>query len=243
MDLPRITVITINLNNINGLEKTFQSVKSQNYLNLEFMIFDGGSRDESLKFLKSHSTEISYWVSEKDSGVYDAMNKGIKHASGDYLLFLNSGDHFFNEEAISSLVKNSSGEDLIYGQLKVVGSDSEWIKTYPSILNFRYFYFESLPHPATLISRKLMVKMGGYDIQLKIASDWKFFLLAVAKYGCSYRLVDKVISVFYLDGLSSQPANQKNLDEERVETMKVYFPWYYRAYKTYLQLLGKDRNS
>lgn len=243
MDLPKITVITINLNNIKGLEKTFHSVKSQNYLNLEFMVFDGGSIDGSLNFLKARSSEISFWVSEKDSGVYYAMNKGIKHASGDYLLFLNSGDHFFNEDAISTLVKNSSGEDLIYGHLKVVGSDSEWIKTYPCSLNFRYFYFESLPHPATLISRELIVQMGGYDTHLKIASDWKFFLLAVAKYGCSYRHIENVISVFYLDGLSSQPANQKKLDTERVETMKVYFPWYFRAYKTYLQLLRKDRNS
>lgn len=243
MKLPKVSIITINLNNLKGLEKTFNSVKTQNYSNLEYIIFDGCSIDGSLSFLEQHTSEISLWKSEKDSGVYDAMNKGIKHASGDYLLFLNSGDHFFNEDAISTLMKNSSGEDLIYGQLKVVSSDSEWIKSYPSSLNFRYFYFESLPHPATLISRELIVEMGGYDTNLKIASDWKFFLLAVAKYGCSYHQVDTVISVFYLDGLSSQPANQKKLDAERVETMKVYFPWYYRAYKTYLQLLRKDLNS
>lgn len=236
---PKVSVITINFENLSGLTKTFQSVIAQDYPDLEYLVIDGGSKDGTLEFLKENSSKITFWQSEKDAGVYDAMNRGIMHAAGDYLLFLNSGDHFLDQTSLSHLIKNSSGENLVFGDLKVQESDKVWIKTYPDKLNFRYFYFESLPHPACLISKKLFEKIGSYDCKLKIVADWKFFLMAVVKEKCSYRHVSIPIAMFYFDGLSSSLSSQAQLQKERIYTLETYFKWYFRAYSIYLKLIGR----
>ena len=237
---PKISVITINLNNKIGLEKTINSVIFQNYPFLEYLIIDGGSADGSVELIENYSEKIKYWISEKDEGVYFAMNKGIMKSSGDYAIFLNSGDHFSGPSAISTLIKNSSREDLIFGNLRVQDGEKNWIKKYSFKLNFRYFYFESLPHPACLISKKLFDQLGLYDTALKIASDWKFFLLAITKQKATYKYVDEEISTFYFDGLSSQKSNELKLLQERNSTLKKHFDSYFFFYDLYLKLTGKS---
>jgi glycosyltransferase involved in cell wall biosynthesis len=116
---PLVSIITINLNNAVGLELTIKSVISQVLDDYEYLIIDGGSQDDSLDIIKNYSTSNLFWLSEPDRGVYDAMNKGISKSRGSYLLFLNSGDSFLNENSLQILVDNSNGEDLIYGDLIV----------------------------------------------------------------------------------------------------------------------------
>lgn len=236
----KVSIITINLNNLVGLKRTFESVISQDFPEIEYLLIDGDSTDGSREFIKQNSEKIFFWLSEKDFGVYDAMNKGIKNSTGDYLIFLNSGDFFSGADSISKLISNSQGEDLVYGNLLVQETEKAWIKKYPESLNFRYFYFESLPHPACLISRRLFDQYGLYDTTLKIASDWKFFLLAVAKYNCTYKYVDREISTFSFDGLSSKKENIETLENERRSTLKKYFNLYFLFYSLYLRVLRKS---
>lgn len=236
----KVSIITINLNNLIGLKRTFESVISQDFPEIEYLLIDGDSTDGSREFIKQNSEKIFFWLSDKDKGVYDAMNKGIKNSTGDYLIFLNSGDFFSGPDSLSKLISNSQGEDLVYGNLLVQETEKAWIKKYPESLNFRYFYFESLPHPACLISRRLFDQYGLYDTTLKIASDWKFFLLAVAKYNCTYKYVDREISTFSFDGLSSKKENIETLENERRSTLKKNFNLYFLFYSLYLWVLGKS---
>ena len=99
-----ISIITINLNNLEGLKKTVHSVFEQDYPKIEYLIIDGNSTDGSIEFIKSQESKIDYWSAEQDGGIYDAMNKGIVKANGEYLLFLNSGDIFSYQESISKLI-------------------------------------------------------------------------------------------------------------------------------------------
>lgn len=235
----KISVITINLNNLEGLKRTVQSVLDQNHPDIEYLLIDGGSTDGGKDFIKDNQDRFCFYLSEKDTGVYDAMNKGIRKSTGDYLIFLNSGDIFSGSDSISKLIKNSNGEDLVFGNILVLHSDKLCVKTYPEKLTFKYFYYESIPHPACLISKQLFELYGLYDTKLKIASDWKFFLVTVVKHGCSYRYVDEMISTFRVDGMSSLPENSELLENERVMTLKKYFYMKFWLYTTYLKFLNK----
>lgn len=236
----KVSVITVNLNNRAGLESTFESVISQEYPSLEYLIIDGESKDGSKEFIQANSEKINFWLSERDSGVYEAMNKGIRNATGDYLIFLNSGDTFTGPDSISKLIFGSQGEELVFGNILVEETEKSWKKKYPDTLTFKYFYFESIPHPACLISRKLFDQIGLYDTSLKIASDWKFFLLAVVKNNCSYRYVDQLISTFRLGGMSSTKENEGALEYERRSTLRKYFFLDYMAYSLLLKFQKKS---
>jgi len=155
---PKFSIITVNYNNLEGLKKTVESVKNQTYQKFEYIVIDGGSYDGSLEFIKDNESLLDYWVSEPDSGVYQAMNKGIKKASGEYLLFLNSGDHFYNDEVLEKNHKAIKDSDIIYFDLQVVEGDKKFIKTYPNTLSFSYFVEDTLPHPATFIKKEAFVK-------------------------------------------------------------------------------------
>ncbi len=236
----KISVITINLNNLEGLKRTVQSVLDQNHPDIEYLLIDGGSTDGGKEYSQENHDSFAFYLSEKDTGVYDAMNKGIRKSTGDYLIFLNSGDIFSGSDSLSKLIKNSNGEDLVFGNILVQHVDKSYVKTYREKLTFKYFYYDSIPHPACLISKKLFEHYGLYDTKLKIASDWKFFLLGVVKHRCSYRYVDEMISTFGVDGMSSLPENSELLENERVMTLKKYFYVRFWLYTIYLKFLNKS---
>ena len=160
--MPKLSIITVNLNNAPGLQKTMQSVFAQTFSDYDYIIIDGDSTDSSKEFIEKHADKLSYWVSETDEGIYQAMNKGIAKANGEYLLFLNSGDYFYSDESLSALFKNSNYEDIIYGNLLVNEEDGkQWILDYPAELSFGYFYRHSLPHQSTLIKTNLFKTIGS----------------------------------------------------------------------------------
>jgi glycosyltransferase involved in cell wall biosynthesis len=221
------------------LELTLKSIISQASVDYEHLIIDGGSQDDSLEIIKNYSTSNLFWLSEPDRGVYDAMNKGISKSTGSYLLFLNSGDYFVNENSLQVLLDNSNGEDLVYGDLVVKNDGVENLKTYPNKLNIRYFFRESLPHPATLISRNCLIQVGMYDTELRLVSDWKFFFLAVVKGNVSYKHVPFPVSVFLFDGMSSHDKFKDLQLAERNLVINKHFGVYFFWYKVYLFLTGK----
>lgn len=222
----KLTIITINYNNLKGLQRTVESVVNQTWQEFEYIVIDGSSTDGSAEYIESQSKNIDYWVSEPDSGIYNAMNKGIAKATGEYLLFLNSGDHFFNNEVLQENNKYVSGQDIIYFNLNVVDAEKSFIKTYPETLLFSYFIKDTLPHQATFIRATLFDKLGLYDESLKIVADWKFFMETIFKFNATYSKKDIVLSTFYFDGISSDAANSKLINEERQSVLKTAFKGY-----------------
>ena len=212
----KLSIITITRNNAAGLQKTVDSVFTQGFSDFEYIVIDGASTDSSIEIINAHADKISYWVSEKDRGVYHAMNKGIQKATGEYLLFLNSGDHFIDENILESMSTELDGTDIVYGDIFLVESTTKsWTGHYPEKLSFQHFAEGSLPHPASFIKRTVFDKVGLYDESLKIVADWKFFLDAICRFNVSYKHINKTIAVFYLDGLSSLEKNQALLQEEK----------------------------
>lgn len=219
----KISIITINYNNLSGLKKTVESVVNQTWKEFEYIVIDGGSIDGSEAYIESQSEHINYWVSEPDKGIYNAMNKGILKATGDYLLFLNSGDHFCSDSSLQENQNRIAIHDLIYFNLNVIDGSNIFVKKYPDYLSFSYFTKDTLPHPATFIRASLFSKLGIYDEGLKIVSDWKFFLESICKFNCSYIRVDETLTTFYLDGLSSDPKNKVLIFEESQQVLKSGF--------------------
>ncbi len=222
----KISIITINLNNEVGLKRTIRSVITQDFKNFEFLIIDGGSNDGSKKLIEEYADKINYCVSESDNGIYHAMNNGIKQANGEYLLFLNSGDELLATDSLSSIINFLKNDDLIYTNLVIHDSKSTYIREYPSTLSFNYFLTDSLPHPATFIKKSLFDKTGLYNEDLKICSDWGFFINAICKYNVSYKHIDTAISKFYFDGISSSPEHAQLIQQERRKVLERDFPLY-----------------
>jgi len=226
-----LSIITINYNNLGGLMTTVSSVKNQTWKEFEYIVIDGGSTDGSKEYLESQTQFLDNWVSEKDSGIYNAMNKGIKLAKGEYLLFLNSGDHLFNEKVLEQNYSKLKEQDLICFNLQMVREGVSKIAVSPSNLCFSDIYISSLPHPATFIKKELFNTVGLYDESLRIVSDWKFFLLALFKFNCSYLKVNKTLATFYLDGISTI----EDYSEERNLVMKEYFDRFIFDYEDFIE--------
>lgn len=215
----KLSIITINYNNLAGLKRTVASIVNQTQKDFEYIIIDGGSTDGSVAFIESQNQKLAYWVSEPDSGIYNAMNKGIKVAKGDYLLFLNSGDHLFDSEVIRKSKSHLAHHDLVCFDMQLIGEKASKIFSAPDALRFSDLYFGYLPHPATFIKKELFDIVGLYDESFKIISDWKFFILAIHRYHCSYLKVNETLSTFYLDGISSK----ENYLHERNQVLEDYF--------------------
>lgn len=214
--MKQISIITINYNNASGLRKTIKSVIEQTHNDYEYIIIDGASNDSSKDIIQEYQQYIHYWCSEKDTGIYNAMNKGIQKASGEYLLFLNSGDTLNDSMVLSDIQKLLSGEDIIYGDLffmKTSGSGTIFI--YPDKLTVSYFLERSLGHPATFI-RKDLFKNCLYSENLRIVSDWEFFVKKIIIEGCSYRHIKRTISVFDMCGISTLSGEECKQEQQLV---------------------------
>lgn len=220
--MPKISIITVNLNNLNGLKRTMSSIFQQSWQDFEYIVIDGGSTDGSAAFIEEQSEKIDHWISEPDVGIYNAMNKGIKASTGKYLLFLNSGDELYVPSVLEKNQNFIHTEDLVYFDIFLVFSGYTKVHNYPHNLNFKTFMQGSIGHPTTFIKRELFERVGYYDENLQIVADWKFFAIAVVKHNCSRRKVNAVLSKFYMDGISS--INGKAVGEERKRVMSTNFP-------------------
>jgi glycosyltransferase involved in cell wall biosynthesis len=227
----KISIVTINYNNVVGLEQTIDSVLAQSYQHIDYVVIDGGSDDGSAAVIEKNAQKINHWVSEKDDGIYNAMNKGIKAAKGDYLLFLNSGDRLIDKETIKEVVDSKPMADLIYGDLLFVTDEKEWTWVQPEVLTFQTFFKSTIPHPSTFIKKTVFDNIGFYDENLKIVADWKFFILAVTKYNCSYKHINRLISAHNFDGVSSKPENLAVINDERSKVLTENFPLFITNYQ------------
>jgi len=232
-DTMKLSIITINYNNALGLQKTIESVLSQTYTDFEYIIIDGASTDGSVEILKEFENQVKdiikpyfIWLSEPDSGIYNAMNKGIQKATGEYLLFLNSGDWLYNKDVLKEVFAQNITDDIFYGQ-EVKELNGKLIKS--TLLDVYYLTFSSLKnshisHQCSFIKRTLFTeKIGLYAENYKIISDWAFMMLAIFKYNCSIRTIDTIISVYDTNGISSVEAFKKLQLEERRQFLDKHF--------------------
>ncbi|MBI4947160.1 MAG: glycosyltransferase [Bacteroidetes bacterium] len=230
--IPKLSIITVNLNNVDGLLKTIESVVEQTFSDYEYIVIDGGSIDGSVESIKKYADKIRYWVSEPDKGIYNAMNKGIKQAKGEYCLFLNSGDWLFEKDTLSNVFKKFPDQDIVYGNLQT--PKGTW--TYPQKLTFSVFFFSSIAHPATFIRKSLFDTYGYYNENYTIASDWEFFIIALVKNNCSYKHIDNTISCFEFGGMSTDEKYTVIRLKECEDILRKLFPL---MYDDYIELQAK----
>lgn len=216
----KISVITINYNNKSGLEKTIQSVISQTYFELEYIIIDGGSSDESIDVIKKYENKIDYWISEQDKGIYNAMNKGIAQAHGEYCNFMNSGDCFHDSEVLEDVFsKQTQKADIITGNT-ILSGKRRILETAPNEISAAFLFNATLNHQSTFIKTSLL-KENPYNENFRLASDWIFFMQKLILENYTYQHVNRIISIFQMNGLSS---NGNMYQEEKDKALKTMFP-------------------
>ena len=225
---PKLSVITINFNNAEGLKKTIESVVFQTFTNFEYIIIDGGSTDGSVDIIKQYADKITYWVSEQDTGIYNAMNKGILQAKGEYLNFMNSGDYFYNHDVLYNIFeKNSYNQSIITGnKIHVLWNKQEEYspgvsyKPYGKV-TILSFLKGSFSHQSSFIKRQLFEQYGLYSENYKIVSDWIFFLQTIGLYCVDVKLIDDIIVFYDITGISADVAEKHR---ERKRAAKEFIP-------------------
>lgn len=217
MVLP-FSIITINFNNLEGLRKTVESVIQQTFTDYEYIVIDGGSTDGSRELIEQYRNRFSYWCSEPDKGIYNAMNKGIIKANGEHLLFLNSGDVLYDNYVLEQVANIGCHADMVSGQVLRMDNGA-LLRRYDSSLFFQ-LYKDTLNHQGTFIKRTLFEK-NRYDENLKIVSDWKFWIDSIIFNKATVDIIDVVVAKQEMNGISS---NGLLLKEERTKLLNEYFP-------------------
>lgn len=239
----KISIITVNYNDKAGLEKTIASVITQTWKGFEFIIIDGDSNDGSKEVIQAHSASFTHFVSEPDSGIYHAMNKGIELAKGEYLLFLNSGDILVDEHTLQKTEKYLDGKNAIYyGDVIYQEIAKQKKRVMPDKLTFLFFLEHSLSHQATFIQRDLFKTIFLYNEAHKIVSDWEFFIYAICKENVSNQHIPLFITIYDTTGISSVKENYALMDEERKQTLTKYFPAFVDDYQS-ITALGSKRTK
>ena len=205
----KLSIITINFNNFDGLQKTIESIVSQTMRDFEWIVIDGGSTDGSKELIEKNEQYIVYWCSEPDKGVYDAMNKGVLRAKGEYCLFLNSGDYLLNENVLMNVFSVNRQKDILIGWIeRIIKGKRILDKGFNTDdITIRHLLRNSLPHQATFIKRDLFKKYGLYDDTLKIVSDWKFFMQCIILHDVSIENLRLPVTFYEGGGLSDHAEN------------------------------------
>lgn len=251
----KLSIVTINYNNVAGLKATLESVAKQSCHEFEHIIIDGGSNDGSVEIIREYESIISNrksiilkWVSEKDNGIYDAMNKGveiasgirvvnalnrselvedknkgIKKATGDYLYFLNSGDVFAADDVVDSMIELLDGTDIIVGRVNKLTRGRIYGQTdllTEADMSMYQMYLHGINHQSAIIRRTIQME-HLYDATLKIGADWKFFVETIVLGGAKVKFVDKIFANYDVSGVSS---NTAQLRQEREKIMVDILP-------------------
>lgn len=222
----KISVVTVCYNSESVIEKTIQSVVNQSFDDFEYIIIDGASTDETLKIIEKYKNKITKVVSEKDKGIYDAMNKGIANASGEYIIFLNADDVFLHENVLKlAAEKMTDKKDLYFGDLVFLEKSTGKINNRrQNNVNYIYLCGGMLFHPTIFAAKTLFEKVGNFDTQYRIVADYDWIIRALVKNKASCKYLDMPITIFAEgEGASSNPKNQEFHKKERKEVQHKYF--------------------
>lgn len=211
------SIITINRNNASGLDKTMASVVGQAFDDFEYIVIDGASTDDSVQVIHKYCerSDKIRWLSEPDNGIYDAMNKGASMASGDYMLFLNSGDTYASNSVLEDVKSAGVDNDLVVGRINFIDAEGRAHEDYQNVSSVHSLYGfrqSMLPHQATFVKRSTFLSIGPYDTRYKIVADWQYCLKVIMKNGCSYSTIPVTVANFDNTGVSSTDG-QAMMDE------------------------------
>lgn len=199
----RLSIITVNFNNRDGLVRTARSVADQTFTDFEWIVVDGGSTDGSVDVIREYADQIAWSVSEPDRGIYDAMNKGLMKASGEYVQFLNSGDYYIDGEVLSKVFARDDLSDVNYGDQWCVRDGSVVEKrSYPDTIDLGFLFRNPLGHQASFI-RTDIAKAHPYRVRYTISADRAFFLELYLS-GAGFRYLDIPVVYFDTDGIGSR---------------------------------------
>ena len=218
--MEKITIITVVYNDVNHIEDTIKSVLSQNYQNIEYIIIDGSSTDGTMEICRKYENKIAKLISEPDSGIYNAMNKGIKLASGKWLFFLNSGDVFYNENIINEIFQTNSYADIIYG--KAI-KDNGQICYYPNKISTFMFLLERMICHQAIFANIDTFENNYFDENYRIIAD-RIWLYNCYKKHKRFQKKNIIISKYDTNGISS---NQSKFDIESLRFLKSISFLYY----------------
>ncbi|MDD2340083.1 MAG: glycosyltransferase family 2 protein [Methanosarcina sp.] len=217
----KISIITVCLNSEKFIEKTIESVINQTYSNIEYIIIEGKSTDNTLNILNKYKPDIDILISEKDNGIYDAMNKGLNLAHGDFIYFLNSGDYLYDKDTLAKIITHVNDQnkyDIIYGDFIYFDENkSEYREGHPSVTEI---VARGVNHQSILVPKMSFEKFGYFDDTYKIFADLDWILRAVIKNKQKINYI-KLPIAYYLEGGMSEKYYNKYLFEKN-EIMKKY---------------------
>jgi glycosyltransferase involved in cell wall biosynthesis len=218
---PKLSVITIVYNNVRDIERTMLSVINQTYPNIEYIIVDGLSTDGTLEIIKKYAGKIKL-ISEKDEGIYDAMNKGLAIATGDYVLFMNSGDELYTRDTVSKVFATADDADIYYGETEMIDENGQSLgqRRHKAPANFTWRSFKygmSVSHQAIYIKRSLT---EPFDPKYHLSADIDWIIRAAKKAKKIVR-VDGYVAKYLVGGISKHKHKQSLL--ERFDIMKQYY--------------------
>ncbi len=223
-DKPLVSIVTVVYNGSKTLEQTIKSVLNQSYDNVEYIVMDGASSDNTVDIIKKYEDKIDYWQSEPDKGIYDAMNKGIDLASGDYIALLNADD-WYEPFACETMVKGmlKSKADVYHAALKYVDDDGKILKVEGN--SSALIANEMIAHPTCFVSKEIY-KTKKYDTSYKSAADYDF-VNGLVKNGASFCFIPEIIANFRIGGMSSNKVGA-------IETLKIKLRYGHISYMKYL---------
>ncbi len=226
-----VSIITVVLNGEKNIEETMQSVFSQSYDNIEYIIIDGGSRDGTVDILKRHNNHIDTWITEPDKGVYDAMNKGISLSNGEIVYFLNCGDYLYRSDVIESIVgvfQQNNDADIIYGKVIFYNpADGSELIVGRNVSLADLKKGKGICHQGLFMKSSVFQQLGNFNIEYSIASDFDLICRCFL-HGCAAVYTDECISFYRLEGISSCP--EKVASEVRKIILNYFGKYYYHRF-------------
>ncbi|RZL62144.1 MAG: glycosyltransferase [Pedobacter sp.] len=218
-----LSVITVVYNDQQNIERTILSVINQTYKNIEYIIIDGVSTDGTLEILHKYKNSISQLISEPDKGIYDAMNKGLSLATGDYVLFMNSGDEIYSTRTVEDVYASADDADIYYGETEMIDSQLKSLgrRRHKAPLNFTWKSFKygmSISHQAIYVKRSLTVPYNHSKYQLSADIDW---ILNIAKRSSRIVNVKQYVAKYLVGGMSKKKHKQSLI--ERYQIFKEYY--------------------
>lgn len=242
----KISIITVCYNSVDTISTSIQSVLSQDYLDVEYIIIDGSSNDGTINIIRSFLDQIDYFISEEDKGIYDAMNKGILHATGDIVGILNSDDFYSSDNVLTQVANtfNTFDCDSVYSDLVYVKYNNiskivrYWKSGLFSIAKLKRGWM--LPHPTFFLRRELYDKYGLYNTELKSAADYEMILRLLYKYNITVRYIPKILVNMRQGGVSNSSLwNRIKANKEDLLAWKInqlYQPYFIRLKKPLIKI-------
>ena len=217
--MPIFTIITVCFNEVGNIKKTLESSVNQTFTDYELIVVDGGSTDGTKEIFQQFAKYLSWWCSEPDKGIYNAMNKGVSHATGDYVIFMNAGDWFYNDHVLENVYQNEMNADVIEGHTIRTDKMKRLKPLYDDI--FERLFSDSISHQSTFIKRELLLS-HPYDEKYKIVADWKFWLETLILEENTYAFIDLDIAYFDMSGISFTQIELR--ENEREAVYRELFP-------------------